>query len=298
MPVSLCRLSPYDSPGEMLNGPVIANRVKRRTQRVAAWAVLLLAVPVLGSTPRPDPCESRQESSSEPRRDSPKARITAPAKASAGDLVVLDGSESAAEDFAWVLANADKSFLPVEGGKKCVFASGEPGLYLFVLAVSSQGKVSTALHRLEITERGGPSPSPGPNPGPTPGPGPDLPSGRFGLARFAFDAAMREVAVDAKSRRDQGIKLAESLRSIAASIAAGALTDAEAILEQTRAANNAALGVDAAGWSGWARSTAEKLETLDAESRLPTPADYAEAWRELATGLEALRAAADSPRGR
>jgi hypothetical protein len=58
-----------------------------------------------------------------------------------GDLVILDASGSDATTFTWVLANSDKTFLPVDGGKRCVFSPGRAGVFVFVLVV---GKVEKA----------------------------------------------------------------------------------------------------------------------------------------------------------
>lgn len=222
--------------------------------------------------------------------EEPKATIAGPKSAAVGDLIVLDASGSKAADFAWLLVNSPKSFLAIDGGRKCVFASGDPGTFVFVLAVAGKDRVSVAVHAIEVKGKPAPPdpkpPTPTPNP---PAPGPDLPVGRFGLSRFAFDSATKLVTVDAKTRAEQAARLAESLRSVASAIVAGGLTDLDAVLEQTRTANNQALGNAAEAWKDWATELATKLDALDAEGKLKTTNDFAEAWRELATGLEALK---------
>ena len=68
----------------------------------------------------------------------PKAVVTGPKEARPGSLVVLDASESQGLGRLWVLASApeETSFLPVDGGLKCIFASPTSGKYVFILVVS------------------------------------------------------------------------------------------------------------------------------------------------------------------
>ncbi len=67
----------------------------------------------------------------------PKAVITGPKDARCGSLVVLDASESTGTGRLWLLAVSpeETSFLPVESGLKCIFASPVAGSYRFVLVV-------------------------------------------------------------------------------------------------------------------------------------------------------------------
>jgi hypothetical protein len=65
-----------------------------------------------------------------------KAVVTGPKQASLGDLVVLDGSQSQAQKFKWAAVGHSKSFLPVDGGIRLVFASGAPGEYIFALVAA------------------------------------------------------------------------------------------------------------------------------------------------------------------
>jgi hypothetical protein len=68
----------------------------------------------------------------------PRATITGPRESRPGALVVLDASESVGTGRLWLLAVSpeETSFLPVEQGLKCIFASPTPGKYTFVLVVS------------------------------------------------------------------------------------------------------------------------------------------------------------------
>jgi hypothetical protein len=68
----------------------------------------------------------------------PRAVITGPKEARPGALVVLDATESEGTGRLWLLAVSPEptSFLPVEAGLKCIFASPTPGDYRFVLVVA------------------------------------------------------------------------------------------------------------------------------------------------------------------
>lgn len=114
------------------------------------------------------------------------AVVSGPERVLPGDLVILDASESLADDLEWTLVNSDKQFLVFERETKLVFATGEPGNYIFFLAVSLSdaggSKVSVAQHTVIV---GQPKPDPGPEPNPPnpPKPEPEL----EGLARDAYD---------------------------------------------------------------------------------------------------------------
>ena len=68
----------------------------------------------------------------------PKAIVTGPKESRCGSLIVLDASESVGSSRLWLLAVSpeETSFLPVESGLKCIFASPVSGTYRFVLVVA------------------------------------------------------------------------------------------------------------------------------------------------------------------
>lgn len=110
---------------------------------------------------------------------SAKALLTAPSTATVGDLVILDASQSDAVSFYWMVF-PQKTILPVEGGKKCIFSSGQPGEYTFILTAVKGDVADQIIHRMTLTTLTpvppvppGPTPPPVP-PGPTP-PGPTPP---------------------------------------------------------------------------------------------------------------------------
>lgn len=107
----------------------------------------------------------------------PKAVITGPKEGPPGELVILDASQSSGLGYLWLLVNSEKSFLPVDSGIKCVFSTGTPGEYVFVLVISGTNTnggpaAATATHTLKIS---GDKPKPKPDdpnpPIPVPVPG-------------------------------------------------------------------------------------------------------------------------------
>lgn len=139
------------------------------------------------------------------------AVIDGPDRVPAGDLIILDGSESLADDLSWVLVNSDKQFLVFERDTKLVFATGEPGEYIFFLAVSLSdaggSRVSVAQHTVTVGNPPKP-PSPDPDPGPEPPgppPGPDL----SGIAKECYDVCQ---TIDRKS--GESAKLARAFRGV------------------------------------------------------------------------------------
>ena len=128
-----------------------------------------------------------------------KAVITAPDTGNLGDLIILSSVESEGDVFEWNLVNSDKTYLAMDGN--CVFASGSPGTYIFVLSVADHDdldgtSVSVAVHKLTLgnPEPDTPDPPPSPEPEPQPTP-PDRPEPNLtGVAKECF-TAMKSVQV-------------------------------------------------------------------------------------------------------
>ncbi|GAB5444854.1 MAG: hypothetical protein Fues2KO_52030 [Fuerstiella sp.] len=144
------------------------------------------------------------------------AVITGPEQANPGDLIILNGDESYADDLAWSLVNSDKAFLPVDSNQKCVFASGIPGTYIFVLAASKASEdvgstVAVARHSVRI---GKPQPEPEPGPGPKPPQPPSPPSppapDLTGVAKASFDAVSK-----INARSDEIAAVSQALKTTA-----------------------------------------------------------------------------------
>lgn len=93
-----------------------------------------------------------------------------PQQAAVGDLVMLELKADGATAYAWELAAAPraKTFLPIDGGRKIVFASGDPGTFVFVGAATNGKEVSLVIHAVELTVGGKPNPPPAPPAPPAP----------------------------------------------------------------------------------------------------------------------------------
>lgn len=216
----------------------------------------------------------------------PTAVIEGPERAALGDLVVLDASRSEANAFAWLLVGGPKSFLPVDQGRRCVFAAGTAGQYTFVLAVAGNDRVALARHLVTI----GPAPPPPVPPAPPTPPAPEpLPHGKYDLARLARDWARLSVPLDGSRRDASARSLAASFHSMASAISAGTLTLPAEILAETKRSNQAALGADIGAWRPWFALLAAKLEALNQSGVLKLADDYATAWREIAGGLAEVK---------
>jgi hypothetical protein len=105
-----------------------------------------------------------------------KAVIDAPGSVSRGDLVILSSARSNGTTFKWLLVNSKKTFFAADGGRTCLFSSGQPGDYIFVLIVAgadNNNKLEIAMIEHTVTVIGD-TPTPTPDPEPTPNPTPPL----------------------------------------------------------------------------------------------------------------------------
>lgn len=88
---------------------------------------------------------------------SPEAKITGPESGQIGELIILDATSSKeVKNYLWkpdkILENDKKKhFIQVENGAKAIFSSGTPGIYSFILVVSSEdGQISLIEHEIKI----------------------------------------------------------------------------------------------------------------------------------------------------
>ena len=164
------------------------------------------------------------------------------------------------------------------------YADGE---YTIVCFTAKGPKSAKAKIKISVGASPTPNPTPDPNPSPTP---PD--DGALGLSKASREGAAK---VDAASRKTYAKALAAANKSLAAKIAAGAYTESAAILEDWRQANRTALGekpspapLTGAGlaWAPWALSVSGTVEALHKSGKLPTKQEWADAFNEIAKGLE------------
>ena len=168
--------------------------------------------------------------------------------------------------------------------------------YLYITS-DKDGKVlgvgqRSALFVKVLTVGAVPTPDPGPNP-PTPippAPSPVLPSGKFGLAKTAYDLAVSNMP--SASRGKASPALANAFNGIAASVAAGTLKDIPTFLSQSKTANQTAIanaGLNAVDFAPFFTALQNVTYDLYNTNKLSTVQDFATAWQEVATGLTQVK---------
>jgi hypothetical protein len=188
----------------------------------------------------------------------PRAIIQGPTHAIPGEMVILDASQSEGADrFRWSISpelRGRKQLLEIDGGKRVQVAS-YGGRYILTLAVSNAAGID--LLTWEITIQGQPPcPPPDPKPDdvrplpddirpppppppppddtkpvppPPPPPPPPIPQGEFGIAPQV--AALVALIPDPQ-RAATAQTLAGKIEGLAAEIAAGAVGDAQTVLNR------------------------------------------------------------------
>jgi hypothetical protein len=133
--------------------------------------------------------------------------------------------------------------------------------------------------------------APGPPPVP---PAPPAPAPVLGAVGMASRSGL--AAVPAASRQASAVKLAAAHRDLATALTAGAgkyaaeeakgaAFLAEAVLNDKRERNRAALGADAANWSGWTAVLDPTVKAAYDAGQLRTQAAWAAALNDIAAGL-------------
>ena len=126
---------------------------------------------------------------------------------------------------------------------------------------------------------------------PAPDPAPNLADGKFKLAKSTYDLAMKKVAAGA-DRAKAAKALADSFRGIASSVKAGAIKDPKDILSKTAAKNQSSLADAKIGKDVWTPFFTDFLDVIYGMyevGAISTADDFADAWNEIATGLEAIK---------
>lgn len=223
-----------------------------------------------------------------------EAKVEAPLTAKAGDLVVLNATQSTGDHFLWLLdadivvqdekgqprwqLDAPKTFLPTDGDKKCVFASGDVGIYTFTLVVSDKDGQSHFKHKLVIGDPLNPPVVPPTTPPTTPPDKPPAPAPGYGLknevrawltplsadARQDIPAVVG--AIDAIVLKKVTFTTIEEMESVLASVVGGAMTDVNA-------------------WRPFSSSLNDSIKMLKNQQRITTVDQLAEAMTEVSEGL-------------
>lgn len=133
-----------------------------------------------------------------------KAHIDAPPTVAPGDLVILKSDRSVGTTFKWLLVNSKKTFFAADGGKTCLFSSGQPGDYIFVLIVAgadTNNRLDVAMveHTVTVTGAVPPAPvvvvPPNPIPPPEPVPNPTRLAAQLIVLRDQTTVTTKQVAV-------------------------------------------------------------------------------------------------------
>lgn len=164
------------------------------------------------------------------------------------------------------------------------------GTYVVVFVQRDKPDIST--HRVTVGIAPLPPITPPitpPNPPPLPPPGPSpVPEGKYGFGPISYRLGSGVAA----AYRTKSIELADNFEAIASAIAAGATKTAQDAIREVGAKNALTLTDPAASaaWlafrTGW-KENADKHNTAGTLRNLAS--DYAEAFRETATGLRAVR---------
>lgn len=207
--------------------------------------------------------------------------------------------------YTWELFDSDGSKLPVtelldavdpSGPTHAVFGTGLTAKTVHVLVVvtylffDQQGDkianvtVRTVFLNADVVLGGGP---------PAPPPPPVLPDGSFKLAKTAYDLANKDVPPDSV-RSAEARTIAASFRYVAQAVSDGVVTNVSDALKHATSISQAALGYRKAAPARWAPFFMELqplLYSMANQGGAATwkPADFKEAWIEVALGLEAVQ---------
>jgi hypothetical protein len=208
---------------------------------------LLALVPLVpwsapAQAPPPDP----------PKPPSPRAVIAAPEHAAPGDLVVLSAEGSTASAFAWFPVEGAERFLPVDGGRRAVFASGQEGDFHFLLIATAMvdGKPAIDLASVTVTV-GEPDPGPWPDDDGPPTTRAPPPHGADLASLVRLEVA--RVNLPPESRDRDAVALAGVFRGLADRALAGVFRSAAEMDATCRRQVRDTLGADLGAWSGFGR---------------------------------------------
>lgn len=235
----------------------------------------------------------------------PKAVINGPVTATAGELLVLDASQSTdATSYLWRVTPdvpGRKMFSVCGAGEKIHIAS-MPGTYTYALVVSNADGADLLFWTVTIPGSvPGPTPVP-PAPGPAPpGPGPQpeplpvppappapdvVPDGPFGIAREVYRLALQ---VQSPTRAAEAGRLADVFRRAREAKITG-LTSTTLAMNMAKHLNEAkpqALGASEALWDPIVTVVIAKVRDAFAAGKLAKSADYDPLFLEIESALRA-----------
>jgi len=187
--------------------------------------------------------------------------LDAPSKCKAGDLVVLSVEGSNAASFEWIVLPSTDNFLVIDEGRRAVFACGESGEFIFIVAAAKGGQVRVIYHKLVVT-------------------GPPKPTD--GIASIIV-ALCDKVA--SPSKRDDLMRLSQSFLSVASTMEQGGDWTPGDIAKATRVSNKGALGERLGDWTPFASGLAKQLGAMSKAGKLTTTEDHIAVWKQIAAAL-------------
>lgn len=214
-----------------------------------------------------------------------KAVIKGPESVLAGDLCVLT-AEPGMDNYHWILSGSNKTFLPVENGTKCIFSSGTPGEFRFILSVSKiEGVSNSTVDAVEFVVKvtgniPGPQPPPDkPDPVKPDDPIPPDPGEQLtGISKAMYDTLIR-----INADRAVADKLSKNYSTIAGK-SAGLGWDIRKTAEEFKKLNQDGLFESAEQSESW-REVADVHKKL--VENIKDVIEYREAYQQIAEGIDA-----------
>jgi hypothetical protein len=202
--------------------------------------------------------------------------IEGPKTVKVGQLARFDVAKSSGKTFKWQILPESTDLEVYDDGRKVVFATGTAGEYTFIVACANDNDVDVKVQKLTVTADGNAPAPPGP---PTP------PSPVAGLKGKVIEWSD---LVTSPNKKTEAGKLADSFSSVKAQIMAGTLDSAEAIIEETKNSNRAALEASLPMWVPFMEQLQREMRTQAEAGVLVTPAQHAQMWGEIADGLSVV----------
>lgn len=195
--------------------------------------------------------------------DAFEIKVNAPIEVAAGELIVIDVSETGAGSYAYGVTPS----LPCrifEGGTKLVTSTAAGGDYLFFISGAKDGVCS--MKEILITVTGGVEPGP-----PTP----------------ASFANRLKKAVAQVTNNDALEDYAEAFEVLASQGAAGIFDDVQAFHDETKRLVQEKLGASHAAWAPVRELIAAECQARAAAGSLTTLGQHVALWREISAALKA-----------
>ena len=198
------------------------------------------------------------------------SEILGPSVARVGEMVRLTVP---GEQVVWETLPINKNIQVFGDENENLVASFEqPGIYTIFAAYLQDGAVKASLIQINV---GGASPSPDP----TVPNQPDQPA----TASWAWDIKVTEWCTTSSVDKKTALALAANFDAVAAEIASGALTNAQAIIKRTAELNSS---LDLKGFAPVMGEIQAQLISESDIGRMVTPQDHAIVWGLISQGLK------------